>query len=135
MPRSGSAPRALPRGRLALHQLIHTPLLSLALLPSLFVLSFKGLTGFPTPPRLGDVNLRLGFPPHLQTDPATCSSILSRGAGGVGGGSPSQEPDPGGSGAGWGAGLLHSSGTTTSVLRTGSGSLFTSGKVQNCLSG
>lgn len=37
----------------------------------------------------------------------------------MGGGSLSCEPDPGGSGAGWGAGLLHSSGTTTSVLRTG----------------
>ena len=91
--------------------------------------------GFPTPPRLRDVNLRLGFPPLCRQILQPVRPFLAEGQGGVGGGSPSREPDPRGSGAGWGAGLLHSSGTATSVLRTGSGSLFTSGKVQNCLSG
>lgn len=46
-----------------------------------------------------------------------------------------QEPDPSALVAGPGPGLLHSSGTGTSVLRTSSRSRFTSGKVQNCLSG
>lgn len=53
----------------------------------------------------------------------------------MGGGYCNQEPDPSGLVAGLDPGLLHSSGTGTSVLRTSSRSLFTSGKVQNCLSG
>lgn len=105
------------------------PTLSLAFLFSISVQLPQRLRGFPAHPRPRDMNVRLGSRCHLQMDPQ-CSA-----EGWVGGGCGSREPDPSGLVAGLGLGLLHSSGTGTSVLRTSSRSLGTSGKVQNCLSG
>lgn len=105
------------------------PALSLVFLFSVSVQLPQHLRGFPAHPRLRDMNVRLGSHCHLQMNPQCLAE------GWVGGGFGSREPYPSGLVAGLGLGLLHSSGTGTSVLRTSSRSLDTSGKVQNCLSG
>lgn len=125
------APKALPRCPLVLIAYTY-PTPSLAFLPHHFVPFLQSLRSFSAQGHEAEVGVLFSFadgPCYMRLGAWHSGRWEEEAAAAW------KEPDPSALVAGLGPGLLHSSGTGTSVLRTSGRSLFTSGKVQNCLSG